>query len=168
MNTEADFWSKFSPEPNTGCWLWTGSVSNQGRGKFMFQRRTWGVHRLAYTLTRGPVHADMFVCHSCDNGHLGCGNPDHLWLGTPKDNTLDALRKGRLATGERSGFKKYPEKYGRGENHPNSKLTHEQVRGIKRRLLAGETASSIARCFGLDRSTIGYIKTGKHYAQVSP
>lgn len=58
-------------------------------------------YRAAYALHVGPVPDGMLVCHRCDNG--ACVRPDHLFLGTNRDNMMDAAAKGRLFTGPRSG-----------------------------------------------------------------
>lgn len=49
--------------------------------------------RVVYASTKGEVPDDMYVCHTCDNP--GCINPEHLFLGSPKDNALDMANKGR-------------------------------------------------------------------------
>jgi len=80
------------PTP-TGCVEWMKSTTNQGYG------RIWGnglmllTHRVTWELTNGPIPDGMFVCHKCDN--TSCCNIEHLFLGTPKDNTTDMLAKGR-------------------------------------------------------------------------
>ena len=50
-------------------------------------------HRLAYKIFKGSIPKGMVVMHSCDNP--ACCNPEHLQLGTVKDNVHDALQKGR-------------------------------------------------------------------------
>lgn len=91
------------PEPNSGCWLWLGSVDRQGYGRMSInnaERRETGLpasqlaHRMSWLCHRGPiVPASLLVLHRCDNP--ACVNPDHLWLGTHIDNAHDCIAKGR-------------------------------------------------------------------------
>lgn len=76
------------------CWIWTGSRKNS-YGQFQNDY----AHRVSYRNFIGPIPVDTLVLHKCDN-YL-CVNPDHLFLGTHKDNMQDALAKGRIATGPR-------------------------------------------------------------------
>jgi hypothetical protein len=72
-----------------GCWLWVGALDRDGYG--MFERGR--AHIYSYEYWKGPIPEGMFVCHSCDTP--GCVKPDHLWLGTPKENMVDSALKGR-------------------------------------------------------------------------
>lgn len=91
---------KISPEPNTGCWLWTGGTHRFGHGYILIGSRSngtrecVGAHRVSFELFCGPIPNGLFVCHRCDVPQ--CVNPDHLFLGTAKDNMMDAAKKGRV------------------------------------------------------------------------
>ena len=84
--------------PESGCWLWTKSLRGNGYGQFTHpDRKQEGAHRVAYRAYRGPIPDGMMVCHRCDVP--SCCNPDHLFLGTAKDNAVDMVRKGRANPG---------------------------------------------------------------------
>lgn len=90
-------WNRVCPEPNTGCWLWCLTRNAKGYGRVEYRGKTVAAHRLSYELHRGPIPAGMLVCHTCDTP--ACCNPDHLWLGTPQQNALDSVAKGRYRAG---------------------------------------------------------------------
>src|SRR5581483_7763575 len=90
-----EWWELWSmPEPNTGCHLWLGTLCGQGYGRVYFKGRGgFPVHRARYECEHGPFDKSLKVCHTCDV--RCCVNPDHLFLGTQKDNLQDMFRKGR-------------------------------------------------------------------------
>jgi hypothetical protein len=85
--------SMVMPEPNTGCWFWMGFVTSHGYGKIVFNGRKVAAHRISYAVHKGKIKDGAVICHKCDVP--GCVNPDHLFLGTQKDNVHDMIRKGR-------------------------------------------------------------------------
>lgn len=88
------FEDKFVPDPNSGCWLWTASVGGGGYGKFGGKGRTpQDAHRASWQMYRGEIPAGLMVLHRCDV--RCCVNPNHLFLGTAKENTHDMMAKGR-------------------------------------------------------------------------
>jgi hypothetical protein len=132
------------PEPNTGCLLWTGHhsrsggyghISLGGRGR---QRLA---SRVAYEMAHGSIPAGMCVCHKCDTP--ACVNVSHLFLGTPKDNSDDKLRK------------------------RNAKMTLAGIENVFASSAAGERQRDIAARHGVSQRTIGNILRGERYARVS-
>ena len=78
----------------SGCWHFVGAISKQGYGVVGYHGKVMPASRLAWILTHGEISdTKLFVCHKCDNRR--CINPDHLFLGTAKDNTKDMITKGR-------------------------------------------------------------------------
>jgi hypothetical protein len=113
----------------SGCVEWTGRTNGRGYGK---DGKTYA-HRDAWELANGPIPAGMVICHSCDNPL--CVNPDHLFLGTQKENMQDAGAKGRLA-------KPY-------------RLTTGQARSVREKYAAGGTTiRAIAGSLGVSYSLI--------------
>jgi hypothetical protein len=94
-NTISDFESLF--ERKDGCWNWSGSVWKTGYGRFHYQDKSCKAHRLSWMFYVGRVADDVCVLHKCDNRL--CVNPDHLFLGSRKDNNLDKTAKGRQSKG---------------------------------------------------------------------
>jgi hypothetical protein len=121
-------------------------------------------HRLAWMLTNGPIPDGKFVCHSCDVRH--CVNPDHLFLGTPKDNTWDAKDKGRLAAGDRHWTIQNPTNLARGSKHHKAKLTEDDVRLI-RKSYPQVSQHKLAAQFGVTQANIQCIVTGKTWRQIT-
>ena len=79
------------------CWNFIGSTDNQGYGFISIDGYQWRAHRLSYAIHRGEFNKSLHVCHHCDNPP--CVNPEHLFLGSARDNMSDAQQKGRLSSG---------------------------------------------------------------------
>lgn len=136
-----------------GCWNWTGSHNGQGYGTvFSDSHRKTYVHRLAYELWLGKIPSGMCVCHHCDNSR--CVRPDHLFLGTAKDNMADCAKKGRSAFGEKNG---------------HAILTSDHVLQIKRIYSEGGiTQQALGLQFGVSREVIGNVVRGRNWLRVGP
>jgi len=77
----------------TDCWIWQGGTNNVGYGMIRAEHGMRTTHRVSYEEHKGIIPAGMCVLHSCDNPK--CVNPDHLRLGTHRENTQEMIRKGR-------------------------------------------------------------------------
>jgi len=129
------FWERVIKHGGGLCWEWTGSKDDKGYGFFADTR----AHRFSYQLHFGEIPEGLCVCHECDNP--SCCNPDHLFLGTHRDNMRDMVRKGR------------------GKNRNHVKLTLEQVVEI-RSMAKKFTRAKIAARFGVCKSNINWIIKG--------
>jgi hypothetical protein len=145
-------------DPVTQCWVFVGARLPKGYGIILKGgKRTRGyVHRLAYELLVGPIPEGLNVCHNCDNPP--CFNPSHLFVGTTRDNSLDAKRKGRLRGNTITQR--------RGEANPAAKLQAEDVVQIRSALAAGYLQKDIATRFGVKQATVSCIRSGKLWRHV--
>lgn len=128
-----------------GCWIWEASKTWDGYGRFYFNHRQHLAHRVAYEIYKGKIPDGLIICHKCDTP--SCVNPDHLFLGTHKDNAQDMISKGRKFITE-------------GETHPMHKLTWDKVKEIRQDT---RTQKEIALTYGVSRSMIGMIKQNKFW-----
>jgi hypothetical protein len=138
------------PEPNSGCWLWTGACTGAGYGAIGIGGKWWLAHRLSYTtFHKTEIPARYIVRHTCDNPP--CVNPDHLLLGTVKDNSEDAIKRDRNS---------------HGIGIWTAKLSPKDIPAIRDRLAKGEVYTAIAADFGVSPSNIGIIKRSKSWRRV--
>ncbi len=148
------FWAKVRKAPADKCWEWTAARMRGGYGVFTVRAgRMVYAHRAAFMLANKQfISAETMVCHRCDN--RGCVRPDHLFLGTARDNLQDASRKGRLVySPERKATRS-------GEGNPNARLTWSIARAIRLRRARGATYSQIRREFGIGMGTVSAVLSG--------
>jgi len=128
------------------CWEWTGATIKNGYGtmKATDRPRTCReqlTHRMMWIAVNGPIPDGLLVLHHCDN--RPCCNPRHLFLGTKKDNTQDAIAKGRHVY------------IPAGEKNPHAKLNATQVREIR---AAKGPAHKLAAVYGVSPALIYLIR----------
>ncbi|MDR2506585.1 MAG: HNH endonuclease [Candidatus Accumulibacter sp.] len=149
------FASKLAATP-IGCLEWTGyTVKSNGRESHRYGRIKVGgrdilAHRYAYKLAHGEIPRGMSVCHRCDNPK--CCNPEHLFLGTHRQNMGDMAAKGRAA--------RISNPKPTGEKSPTAKLLDTQIEEIRARRAAGETVTSLAAAYGVHHSYVSRLARG--------
>jgi len=164
----AVFWLNVLKDSANGCWLWRASVSKQGYGNAWNGRTVCAAHRLSWEIAYGPIPEGRWVLHNCPVKHnRRCVNPVHLKLGDVKENSRDAVETGGIATGERHGSKTHPEAVVRGERHPATVLTDEDVMTMRQRWAAREASlSELAAEKGLTTGGVGSIVAGRAWAHL--
>lgn len=145
------FSSKIVKHTVSECWNWGASFNNMGYGVFgVGGKITALAHRIAWTLHNGEIPNGLFVLHKCDNP--ACCNPDHLFLGTQKQNLADCASKGRTT---------------RGERNPMAKLTEAKVMEAIRLSDLGISQREIGVGLGVSRSQIGMIVHGQRWNHIT-
>lgn len=140
-------------EKSDYCWNWIGGLSTLGYSRFVFNGKIWVGSRLIWTWTFGEIPEKMKICHKCDNRK--CVNPDHLFLGTQKDNIQDMLNKGRWLF--RRGNLKKPG------------MTVDQVEKIRKDIDQGMSRSDICeKYFIKSKATVSNIKNRKSWKHLLP
>jgi hypothetical protein len=151
---EDRFWAKVAKtdDPNE-CWLWRAHISPNGYGSIFHgvnrKPRMLQAHIASYLLNNGGIPTGYDVMHSCDVRH--CVNPNHLSVGTRKDNMEDAAKKNRLR---------------HGENHYNTKITDEQVKEIRNMPIYHGCMTKYARIYNVSKEQIRDIIRNKRRVNV--
>ncbi len=133
-----------------GCWEWMAAKDKDGYGIFNIRSIPISACRTACVLygLGIPKGKNNIVMHICDNP--SCVNPNHLKLGSNKDNTQDMITKGRINR--------------KGENSHNHKLTKKQVDEIRRLYVSGDMVQKeIAAMYGIDQSHVCRINKGESW-----
>lgn len=135
---------------SSGCLLWTGQIYGNGYGQIKYLSKSWGVHRLLWVLLFGELRTDQYVCHKCDVRN--CVNVAHLFVGSPRDNALDMVSKGRGNQANTRYFTRVPSARPRGEAHGLAKLDADKVRQI--RAEPDTTLQTFADRFGVTKQAV--------------
>lgn len=135
---------KMQVKMSDGCWLWLGGCDKDGYGQFRGSvgGKVYGrAHRFSYVyFHKETIGKEDYVCHACDNPP--CVNPDHLFVGTARENIEDMMKKGRHWALK-------------GEEAPNAKLSEDDVLKI---LKDPRPDAALANQYGVAVSTISGIK----------
>lgn len=143
------------PGDEEDCWLWGGSLNEDGYGVVTVlsagKAKGYYAHVVSWEHANQAsiIGPHVCVCHRCDN--RWCTNPRHLWLGTRGDNVRDAAQKGRMHRGQKNG---------------TVKLTEEAVRAIRDAVEDGEEQDAVARRFGVSQANVSWIVLRKGWRHI--
>lgn len=137
------FWAKV--DRSGDCWTWTLRPSRDGYGKFKANRKTYRAHRFIWEVLNGPTEPQ--VLHGCDNRL--CVRPDHLHVGTHKDNMREMQVRVRAARGVRNGA---------------SKMTEEIVKAIRASI---EPQRELAKKYGVSQGAISHARLGRNWSSLT-
>jgi hypothetical protein len=134
------FLSHVAKKNNKDCWLWIGNKNKLGYGKIWNLGKHVPTHRMSWMIYKGKIPKGLFICHHCDNP--SCVNPEHLFLGTAKDNHDDCISKNRIAFGKRN---------------KSSKLTYDKAVEIRNLYKACKSMRKLGSVYNVSGNVIWHI-----------
>lgn len=144
MPLEERFWLYVDKKGDSECWNWVGSVKH-GYGNLHNDKRNIGSHKLSYILHRGKVPEGKEVCHRCNN--RACVNPNHLYVGTHKQNMQQVTADKRWLRMDH-----------RGEKNNSAKIKATDVPIIRKLYSMGKyKKKQLAHLYNISISQIGRI-----------
>lgn len=146
------------------CWEWQASRISAGYGQIGDGGKMYLAHCVSWELAYGPISEGLCVLHHCDNP--GCVNPNHLFLGTQKDNMQDAARKERMAMGDQHGTHTHPESRPFGERNGRARLKAADIPVIRRLHREGLSLRKIGKLFSVGHNAIWRILIGRTWTHV--
>lgn len=124
---------------SNGCHEWGSTIHRDGYGKCYYEGKQMQAHRVSYLLFVGKITDGLHVLHCCDNRK--CVNPEHLYLGTPKQNVADKISR-------------YQGLWGR------MKYSGQQIEEARKLYAQGMTQQAIADKLGMDQTTVSRFVRG--------
>jgi hypothetical protein len=136
------FWNKVIFIPFHSCYEWGASRQPQGYGWFRLRDKMKTAHRISWEIHFGEIPKGLGVLHKCDNP--GCVRPEHLFLGTQRDNAIDMIKKCR----------------------GTAKFTEENIKEIRALYATGKTQKELAKMFNSQQSHISEITRRKQWKHI--
>lgn len=141
---EKRYWDNVDQKSDNECWEWKAAKTKAGYGIIYYDKKNRFAHRLSLEFQGINIPEKMYVCHKCDNPP--CVNPNHLYVGTPYQNSQDKVNRNR---------------HPKGDRHYNYKLSENDVLEIRKLFLNGVFQSDIARLFNINASYVSDIINNK-------
>jgi len=167
---ERKFALKSTERNAAGCWIWKGRKDPDGYGSLRDGEKMKRAHRVSWELHHGPIPEGGKVLHKCNNP--ACVNPDHLKIGDHTENMADRKVNGKPWHSDSQRELMRKKMTGRKITwkaklaEANRKLTKEQADAIVSRLQSGEKVSAIAAEYGMHRTSISKLKSGKYFVMI--
>lgn len=163
MTLHDRFVSKVNKSDN-GCWDWKASILKNGYGCIRINKKTFLAHRVSWEIFNGEIPKEktdyhgLCVLHKCDNRK--CVNPNHLFLGTNRENICDSMKKGRRKNVLRrrpTGLIYKPLSKEQKDRHGNRKIKEVDRQEIIKLLNGGMRQREIAFIYNVTQSSISKL-----------
>ncbi len=144
------FWKYVTVPDEAACWLWTGALNDSGYGKIATCRAFGPIRatHASWALHGNHLPSGRYLLHSCDIP--ACVNPNHLRVGSAKENTADCIQRGR---------KTAPPVF-QGEGHKRTNLKQPEVDAI---FLDKRPDPEVAAEYGISYMTVNRIRHCRHW-----